>query len=164
MDYKKTILVVLSIIVLAALGLFGISYQGGDDNAPPLAKVEILRQTPEPKKTDFGTTIPSGFPTNIPLEKGLKTEQSYLLDYTGQKQLTIVFLSTKTVAENYALYTNFLKKENWKVGNKYEGEKLSFLYGTYGEGEVHDINVTISEHTQASSSAESKVSISVLKK
>lgn len=164
MDYKKTILIVLSIIVVAILGLVGISYQGGSSNVPPLAKVEQIRQTPEPKKTDFGTTTPANFPTNIPLEKGVKVEQSYALDYTGQKQLTLVFLSTKTVAQNYALYRDFLKKQNWKVGNKYEGEKLSFLYGTYEEGEARDINVTISEHTQASSSTESKVSISVLKK
>ena len=62
--------------------------------------------------------------------------------------------------ENYALYTDFLKKENWTVSNKYENSKVSSLYATK---ESNDINVTISENTSAIST-KSQVSISVLKK
>lgn len=114
----------------------------------------------EPQKTEFGAKAPSDFPVDIPIEAGVQVEQSYGLNYVGQKQLTIVFLSSKTIEENYSLYSDFLKKQNWNIVNEYKSPKLSSLYGTK---ESYDINVTISENT-SSPSAKSQVSISVLKK
>lgn len=118
-------------------------------------------QTPqEPQKTDFRTKLPADFPADIPIEKGVKVEQSYSLNYAGQKQLTFVFQSTKTVKENYILYADFLKKQNWNVLSKYESPKISSLYDTK---ENSDINITISE-SAVTSSVKSQVSISILKK
>lgn len=113
-----------------------------------------------PQKTEFGTALPTDFPTDIPIEKGIKVNQSYRLDYVGQQQLTVVFLSTKTVKENYTLYSDFLKKQSWTISNKYESPKLYSLYGTKGS---NDINVTISADS-STASTKSQVSISVLKK
>ena len=112
-----------------------------------------------PKKTDFGTSTPANFPMTIPLEKGARVEQSFNLHYFAQNQLTFVFLSTKTVKENVALYSDFLKKQNWHISNTYASTTLSSLYATKGS---QDINVTISEHT--ATSTKSQVSISVLNK
>jgi len=111
-------------------------------------------------RTDFGTDVPADFPADIPIEDGAQAEQSYSLNYAGQKQLTIVFLSTKMVKENYVLYADLLAKQGWNVSNKYESPKLFSLYGMK---ESNDINVTISENTSATST-KSQVSISVLKK
>ncbi len=122
----------------------------------PVPRVTLTEQsaTPpqEPQKTDFGSSLPVDFPTDIPTESGVKVEQSYGLNYAGQKQLTIVFASAKTVEENYALYDDFLTKQGWLISNKHEGQELASLYGTK---ENNEINVTISE---------TRVSISVLKK
>lgn len=116
--------------------------------------------TNEPQKTDFGIALPTDFPTDIPLEKGASVEQSYSLNYAGQKQLTITFLSIKTVKENYSLYEAFLKDQKWTISNSYASTTLSSLYGTKGS---NDINVTISKNTSRTST-QSQVSISVLKK
>lgn len=116
--------------------------------------------TNEPQKTDFGTALPTDFPTDIPIEKGVTVEESYSLDYAGQKQLTITFLSAKTVKENYALYQSFLKSQKWTISNTYASTTLSSLYGTKGS---NDINVTISKNTSRTS-IQSQVSISVLNK
>lgn len=127
----------------------------------PAQSIAQIEQTPqEPQKTDFGTSMPTDFPTDIPVEKGTKVEQSYSLNYAGQKQLTIVFLSAKTVKENYTLYADFLKEKNWNMVNNYESPKLSSLYGTK---ESNDINVTISEN-DSTLLVKSQVSISILKK
>jgi hypothetical protein len=107
-------------------------------------------------RTDFGTTVPDDFPTTIPLEAGVVMNQSYSLDYPGQKQLTAVFLSKKTMKENYTLYADFLKKDQWTITNPYEGKTLSSLYALKGKNEM---NITIS-----AGEAGSEVSISVLKK
>lgn len=129
-------------------------------NVPSQSVAEIEQVVQEPQKTDFGINMPTDFPADIPVENGVKVEQSYSLNYAGQKQLTIVFLSTKTVKENYALYAGFLKEQNWTISNKYESVKLSSLYGTK---ESNDINVTISEGATAQA-VKSQVSISILKK
>jgi hypothetical protein len=117
-------------------------------------------QEKEPKKTDFGTNLPTDFIKEIPIEDGAKVQQSYGLDYETQKQLSIVFLSSKTVKENYVIYSDFFKKQNWNISNKYESDKLSSLYITK---ENNNINVTITENT-LNSSVKSQVSISILKK
>jgi len=113
-----------------------------------------------PEKTDFGTSMPTDFPADVPLESGAQVEQSYSLDYSGQKQLTYVFMSRKTVEENYTLYTDFLNEQSWDLVNSYESPALSSLYG---RKEGSDINVTISE-IASSPGLRSQVSISILKK
>ncbi|TSC54974.1 MAG: hypothetical protein LiPW30_440 [Parcubacteria group bacterium LiPW_30] len=129
-----------------------------------IEKIQVFKKdttvTQEPVRTDFGSNVPADFPADIPIEEGVKTEQSYSLNYVGQKQLTIVFISTKTVKENYAFYADFLAKQGWNVSNKFESPKLSSLYGTK---ESNDINVTISEK-KLDASVKSQVSISFLKK
>lgn len=155
MDYKRTTLIVASILIVAGLGVFIVKQK-----SVQTAKDQTVAISPEPQRTDFRTNMPTDFPIDIPVERGVKVEQSYSLNYVGQKQLTFVFQSTKTVKENYSLYSDFLKKQNWIVSNKYESSKVSSLYGTK---ENNDINVTISENT-AFAPIKSQVSISVLKK
>lgn len=159
MNYKRIILAVVGIVIVVGLGVFAIYKQNRSGVIAPVAEQKVAN-TPEPQKTDFGTSMPTDFPTDIPVEKGIKFEQSYGLNYAGQKQLTIVFQSTKTVKENYALYSEFLKKNNWNISNKYESPKLSSLYGAK---ENNDINVTISENS-TTPSVKSQVSVSILKK
>lgn len=156
MNYKKAAYLVMGVLAAAALIVFAAYKQKSTSPASQ-------QQTPEtnvvPQKTTFGASLPTDFPTDIPVEKGIKFEQSYSLNYVGQKQLTIVFPSVKTVKENYALYTDFLKKQNWNISNKYESEELSSLYGTKG---TFDINVTIDKNIAAP--IQSQVSVSMLKK
>lgn len=160
MNYKKTALVIVSIIIVVGLGVFAVKQKSGQVLAPVVKETATTTETQVPTKTDFGTNIPTDFPTDIPVEKGATFGQSYSLNYVGQKQLTIVFQSTKTVKENYSLYADFLVKQGWNISNKYESAKLSSLYGIKGSS---DINVTINENITASST-KSQVSISVLKK
>lgn len=154
---KKKFLISIVLVAVLALGVL-VLIQKRDVSPQPITQTEQAAQ--EPQKTDFGTNMPTDFPTDIPVEKGTKVEQSYSLNYAGQKQLTIVFLSAKTVKENYTLYADFLKEKNWNMVNNYESPKLSSLYGTK---ESNDINVTISESAPAPL-VKSQVSISILKK
>ncbi len=116
----------------------------------------------EAEKLDYGTTTPSGFPSDIPVEEGAELEESYDLNYDGQRQLTITFPSTKTVEENYALYEDFLLKNSWDISNKYTEQKIASLYGTKWDIDLsYETNVTIIESIGATST-KSQVSISVL--
>lgn len=162
LERKNTIDILIGVMALAAIILMVSAFYAYKDSNPasPASSEGSATVSQEPAKTDFGTDVPADFPTNIPLEKGVTVEQSYSLNYVGQKQLTIVFLSAKTVKENYALYESFLAKEGWTVSNKYESSKLSSLYGTK---ESNEMNVTISEKS-SSAPVKSQVSISILKR
>ncbi len=156
MENKKEIVVGVIVLVAIILSVYFYSTTKKQASAPV---VVAPVSSPEPKKTDFGNKAPDDFPSNIPVEQGAKITQGYSLEYPGQKQLTIVFSSTKTIKQNYDLYAAFLKKDGWTISNKYESANVSSLYGVKGN---NDINVTIS--IGAGASVKSQVSISVLKK
>lgn len=163
MNNKRAVAAIIGVVVILALSFLIVMFSKSRVSQVATKEVGMNTQPPvvvEPTRTDFGTNVPSDFLPKIPLETGAKIVQSYSLNYVGQKQLTIVFLSTRTVKENYTIYENFLKREKWSISNKYESPSLSSLYGTK---EGNDINVTISE-AKSSTSARSQVSISFLKK
>ncbi len=164
MEYKKEITIGLSVLI--AVGF--VAYFYFNPVKPPLVEqvpvTSIITPeastNPEPVKTDFENENPTDFPTNIPVEQGVKVNQSYSLDYAGQKQLSIVFPSVKTIKQNYTLYADFLNKDGWVVVNKYESATVSSMYGAKGN---NDINITINEGASVTP-AKSQVSISVLTK
>lgn len=118
----------------------------------PASSQEEPKSAPTPKKTEFGNNLPENFPTNIPVEKNAKVNQSYSLDYAGFKQLSIVFPTKKTINQNYALYAGFLKDDGWSVTQKYESAKVSSLYA---KKKFSEINITVTPQ---------QVSVSVLQK
>ncbi|MGB2580443.1 MAG: hypothetical protein WBC83_02005 [Minisyncoccia bacterium] len=158
MNKRNILLVITGVIILVAI-TFVMYKQSVNNVTQPLAEQTPIAQE-EQQKTDFGSEIPTDFPTDILIEEGAEVEQSYSLNYAGQNQLTIVFPSTKTIKENYATYEGFLKNQQWDISNTYKTEKLSSLYGTKGSNEI---NVTITSDTSATS-IKSQVSISILKK
>lgn len=153
------VLVVAVVVALIVMSVVFYIHKNPENVLTALLERQTITQS-EPKKTDFGANVPADFPAGIPLEEESKIEQNYGLNYVDQKQFTIVFLSAKTVKENYALYADFLEKQNWIISNKYENAGLSSLYGTKGN---NDINVTMNENT-STTSVKSQVSISVLNK
>jgi hypothetical protein len=166
-EIETFVLIAIILIATAGFGIYFFQKNKKVTSAPPTQNIEQPavkeiqpQKSPAPQKTNFGTSVPTDFPTDIPIEKGAKFQQSYSLNYDSQKQLSIVFLSAKTVKENYSLYSDFLKKQNWNVLNTHDDPAVSSLYGTK---ENNDINVTISNNT-SNASTKSQVSVSVLQK
>lgn len=121
---------------------------------------ELQESFPKPTKTEFATTTPEGFVSDVPLEEGIFFEQSYSFEYPEQKQLSVVFYSSKSAKENFDLYVNYIQENNWMTLNTYESEKLFSLYAVR---ENNNLNVTISDES-TEMFMRSEVSISVLVK
>lgn len=143
--------VLLSFIAICGISISIFYYLNNKKSAPikqELTTIATLSTTTTgvfiPKKIEFGTSTPDGFPTNIPIEKGATFSQSYSLDYQVQKQLTIAFPSTKTIKENISLYSDYLTKQNWNISNIYASTTLASLYATKEGG---NLNVTLSNIT-----------------
>ena len=162
--HKKELTLVVVLIAIAFIYIYIYFNLSSLDQSPvinpPQEVTTSVETTTEPKKTEFGTTVPEDFPTNIPLPEGVAMTQSYSLEYPDQKQLTAVFVSQATVKQNYDLYKNFLEKENWILTNTHESESISSLYGTKDNS---DMNITITA-SETEPTTSSNVSISVLKK
>lgn len=166
---KKIITIIIVILILISSVAIGFFYYVRENIEKPYVEEnynvdsEINLEQPvsiagEPIKIEYGKEFPADFPANIPYENEATINQSYSLDYSGKKQLTIVFQSEKTVKQNYEIYSDFLKKDGWNIVNKYESKELTSLYGAK---ESNEINVTISLDNV---SKKVQVSISVLNK
>lgn len=152
--HKKAI--AMSIVVLVVMGAVVLAIFSPDGwHKAPSTNTPVAT---DPTRTEFGTKPPADFPTSIPLEQGADVTQSYSLGYTGKKQLTIVFSSTKTVKQNYDLYADFLKNDGWDGVNTYESATVSSMYA---KKQGKEMNVTISAGAPSATS-KSQVSISVL--
>jgi hypothetical protein len=114
-------------------------------------------QALSPVRKEYKSVIPPSFLPTIPTEKKAIFSQSYELEYGVQKQSTIVFTSSKTVAENYTLYLSVLKNDGWTLAKEYSKPDVSFMYA---RKDVNEINITISKQDGKTS----EVSISILKK
>ncbi len=166
----KVLLIILTAIVVA-LVLYAVIKVGRDylykptepiitGVAPEATDISSPRNYPEPQRTDFGMNLPVGFPIDIPIEKDVQFTQSYSLDYPGQRQLSIVFLSTKTVKENFDLYKNYAEKDGWNTSSNGEKLEIAFVYATK---ERMEMNVMVNKDTSTPVS-KSQVSISILRK
>lgn len=102
----------LLVMVAAILALLFVAYKLLNNN-----KKEVVPQLVNVEKTnvDFAK-LPEKFPSNIPLEADAKILQNYnSVTPEGQFQATRQFETKKSLAENYAFYTDFLKKNGWEI-------------------------------------------------
>lgn len=95
---------------------------------------------PEIPRADFGDKLPDGFPIDVPIEEAAAFEQSYILEYPGQKQSTVVFESHKSITENQKIYTDYLVKNNWAISDNYIDEKIVSFYARKDDT---DVNIVI---------------------
>lgn len=152
---KKIIAAVVFLVIIIVLGA-GYFYRQPISDF--LKKFPWKPEVEDKKEVKSELSLPSGFPADIPLEKGAVLEQSYIQDYPENlKQLTIVFESKKTADENYGIYESFLKEKNWNIINAHkEGE----IYNLYGRKDGQDINMVIVKNKEQAGA--SSISISVV--
>jgi hypothetical protein len=160
-DREKILVILASVVVAAAVIGSLVLYLQIRPKVPPEQQLAVVSEAPP--RTDYGSTTPPDFPSDIPLEQGSAVSQSYGLDYQNQKQLTMVFSSAKSVKDNYTLYSGFLSGQGWNIESTFEDTQLSAVYATRG---ANDINITIARDPSmlATSTDRSQVSISILKK
>lgn len=81
--------------------------------------------------------VPEGFPSEVPIEAGAKITQNFEADLSsGSHQSTRAFESKKTVAQNYALYTDFLTKNGWAITAKSESADLSSIFAEKNDSQL----------------------------
>lgn len=147
---KNAILAIAGLAVLIIVIYFVAS--GRQGAAPGTEKTG--RESKETSETkEFAVTkkevpaneAPSGFPSEVPIEAGAKITQNYEADTTdGRHQATRTFESSRTVAQNYQTYLNFLTQNGWEVTNKLQTDNLASVFGKKDDAEL---SATISKNS-----------------
>jgi preprotein translocase subunit SecB len=78
--------------------------------------------------------LPDRFPSDIPLEADAKVDQNFTAQtQNGQYQATRVFQTTKTLDENYKIYSAYLKSAGWTTIANVDQDKLKVLGAKKGD-------------------------------
>lgn len=141
---KKILLSVIGIAVVVGAYYF-LSEYGGIKPAGQNTSREEAEDFSVVKKEVDASQTPSGFPAEIPIEAGAAIVQNYEAEISdGRHQATRVFQSSKTVAENYELYLDFMNKDGWEVQSQSQAETVASLYGVKAGSEL---TVSITKNT-----------------
>jgi len=99
---------------------------------------------PKVTRTDVDpTVVPEKVPKDIPMEKGATIIQNYTLATTdGKAQSTRAFKTSKSLADNYKLYTNYFNDNGWTIQNFVDNPKSKMINAVKDETRVQ---VTLNE-------------------
>ncbi len=122
-------------------------------------KVAEVPQLVNVEKTDVEISkLPEKFPSNIPLEEGAEVIQNYNSETPeGQFQATRQFETKKSLAENYALYTDFMKKNGWEIKATTDDPTYKMVMGnllkkaiqvTIEENKINQVKIVTISYTE----------------
>lgn len=138
MNTKKSVIIIV-LAILIALGLFFFLNQRNKQSK------QVENETGKVVKTnvDFDKA-PKGFPEGVPIEAGAKLTQNYnATSPDGRFQATRVFETAKTLDENLAIYSDYLKKQGWVVGSTLNDPTYKVISGTKG---LQNMQIVIDEN------------------
>ena len=122
MSKTSSVIIVVGIVVLAVLGLWVLS--GGQKgkmsdsktNSAANSQNQQAPQIQEVKVTDVKKEqVPSDYFKGFPMETGAEVLTNNTSASAEGTQSTRKFVSKKTLADNYKLYTNYLKTNGWTI-------------------------------------------------
>ena len=88
--------------------------------------------------------LPDRFPNSLPLEPGAMVLQNYnATAASGMYQATRTFVTSKTLAENFRVYDDYLKKNDWTIVNSINRDNFKVLSATKGK---ESLQVTMNEY------------------
>lgn len=130
----------IALLVVVAAGAWFLLVKLEKKNAANKAKPAPLVKA-QKMDVDFSKT-PQKFPADIPLEKNANITQNYnATTPEGVFQATRVFETSKSLADNMTLYTDFLNKNGWKISSTIDKPSLKSIIGKKGS-ETLLINIT----------------------
>ncbi len=151
---KKTnnsVIAVIVLLVVILLVWLWYSQRSGRQTAQTPKQTQTAGATiPQPLAVQTtpvpNNKLPDGFPADIPLEKGAQITQNYTAQAGGVSQATRVWVTGKTLDQNFQIYQSFFSnsKNGWTIQNTVNQPNLKSI--TASKGKVQAI-VNINENT-----------------
>ena len=142
-DSVKKILVGLIMILAFAIGLtMLIAVFKGDSKRQSSSRSDL--SSVARKTTVAENKLPENFPTNLPLEDNVEVTQNYnATTEDGRFQATRTYESKKTLAENLAIYREYLNGNGWNIVSTVDQPTYKKISGTQG---IQTIQISLSEN------------------
>ncbi len=128
--FKNIAIAAVALIALALVGAFIYNKM----NVKPKTE-EAAPQPLEIKKVQVpATQLPGNLPSDLPIEKDAKVLQNFsaTVDNLGV-QYTRSYETKKSLAENLAIFTDYLKKNGWTITATLDKEQYKMVAGRKGK-------------------------------
>lgn len=144
-SFKKLLLLLAGLILVLVVIILLAGKEKGQVTTPieegEISQKIIRKDIPQDQ-------IPEGFVKEVPLEAGGKIVQNFSADTPDNRhQATRVFESAKTVEDNFSLYLNFFKTNNWIINGQTKSAALSSISASKDGREVI-INIVKNSQTK----------------
>lgn len=140
MQNKKVIVAVVVVALAVSLYLAYASNQS-KDNAPTGTAQSIenaeIGEVVEEKKGEIATGLPRDLILN---KKGEVTSSTSTQYEQNNKQYTVAFETSLSIAEEYQAYLDYLRKNKYTITRQDSGETLSSIYA---KSDRADVNIAI---------------------
>lgn len=125
------------LIVIALLALLFVAVQLSKHPVSPTKNsMEDKKKTVQISPVDYNK-LPDKFPTDLPLEDGANITQNFnATEVDGRYNATREFNSAKTLAQNIAVYTKYLKTNDWQVKATIDQPALKMVMGQKGNQQL----------------------------
>jgi|SRR3989344_76235 len=150
MEHSKKIKTSSAIVIIILVLISGYFLLGKDrslidtNQSKPVGNQNPMRVVAESTPAVNGVlSVPKGFPQDIPMEKGGILE-SAISNYPDQnaRQLSVSYISSKTVTQKYAEYKNYMVSSGYEI--KEGGSVSSSVRAIFGTKSDVNFSVAIS--------------------
>lgn len=127
MRHRNKILVALVILAV----LIAIILIGSNKSTKQVVDTNADQNQLEFSKSNVPSNqIPGIIPTDIPVESNAKVTQNYVsTTKDGLSQSNRVYETSKSLADNYKLYTDYMKKNGWEITSTINDENSKMISG-----------------------------------
>lgn len=148
---KTSVVTIIAAFVLALIVAYVLSLSFKHNSNPisrPITHDNVAVQKIDLTKATGNARIPAGLPQDIPLDTATLTE-SYTMDYKdmGVTQSSVSYTSTKSLADLYKTYTDYLTKNKYSIKG---GASTNTVKSLYGFTEKADLSIVLSTQNKQS--------------
>jgi hypothetical protein len=99
------------------------------------AQEEERQQADQIPRTQLDTSVvPTEFPAGLPLEAGAPVTQNFTAEgENGLQQSTREFVTERSLAQNFEIYSDFFKRDGWKIQNTTDTEYVKSISAIKGD-------------------------------
>jgi hypothetical protein len=142
---ESSVALSLLLLVLAVLVGYFVLYPADKKTGAPVSSTTSTQTTstaPASLSKDVEVTnviadkkLPTGFPSNIPVEKGniIESYKAVYKNHNNATQYTVSYTSTAAIGALWDLYADFLREEGYVLDTSASDKKLGTISGTKGE-------------------------------
>lgn len=148
MNKKISAIIILGIVLLALVGLWALKKDKQEKKVTNLSENNTTSEDgpknvlPYKEKDVPAESLPEGFVQGFPLEQNSVVLNNSSANTASGLQSSRMFVSKKSLEENYKIYSEYLTKNKWKVLTSVNNSDLKSISAAGPKGERLDLVIS----------------------